>query len=112
MLGMTYSQFWDGDPGLAVSYVKAHDLKRQERNQEMWMQGLYVYKAIQCFAPILVANPRKGAKPEHYFDKPLPLNAEQAEKQERNAKKEKAMAYMQDRMSKVNQRFRQGKSGE
>ena len=109
---MTYTQFWDEDPELAVFYIKAHDLKRQERNQEMWMQGLYVYKAIECFVPVLVSSPRKGAKVERYLDHLIPINGEQADKQERNIRKEKAMAYMQDRMSKVNQRFLQGKSGE
>lgn len=111
-IGMTPEQFWEDDPALADSYVRAHDLIRQQRNQEMWLQGLYVYKAIQCFAPILVSFPKKGAKPEQYFDQPIPLTVKQAEGQKGNARKEKMMAYMQRQMIANNQRFPNGKSGE
>ena len=45
-IGMTPEQYWDGDCMLAKYYRKAQELRRQERNTELWLQGLYVYDAV------------------------------------------------------------------
>ena len=43
---MTYKQYWYGDPYLVRVYRRVHDLKRQEKNQILWLQGLYNYHAF------------------------------------------------------------------
>jgi hypothetical protein len=43
---MSYEEFWHGQPILAVFYRKKHMLDIEQRNQELWMQGLYFLDAI------------------------------------------------------------------
>ena len=43
---MTYEQFWLGDPWLCAPYREAHRLYIQQRNEELWLQGLYVHNAF------------------------------------------------------------------
>lgn len=46
LYGMTYEQFWFGDPWMAKAYKEMHNLKRRERNQEMWVNGMYQLSAL------------------------------------------------------------------
>lgn len=87
-IGMTYEQFWDGDPILAKYYRQADEMRIERRNQEMWLQGLYVYEAICDVAPILQAMAKKGTKPRPYTEQPYPVT----EKQRRNKVKEEEKA--------------------
>lgn len=43
---MTYEMFWQGNPYLCVAYREAHKLKIKSRNEEMWLQGRYIYDAV------------------------------------------------------------------
>lgn len=47
LYGMTYEQFWHGDPWMAKAYKEMHNLKRRQRNEEMWINGLYQLNALQ-----------------------------------------------------------------
>lgn len=92
--GMTYGEFWDGDPWLAVAYRKAYIERRKEENRRDWLQGMYFYAAVST--ALGNAFRKKGARAESYLEEPLqifPLTKE--EKAEKLAKeREKAMATM------------------
>ena len=45
-IGMSYAEYWEGDPVLAQYYRKAYRLKQEEENQRAWLQGLYMYDAM------------------------------------------------------------------
>ncbi len=77
-IGMTYDQYWNDDCLLVKYYRKAHELGKQQRNQELWMQGLYIYEALCDVAPILHAFAKPGTKPLPYSEKPYPLTKEEA----------------------------------
>jgi hypothetical protein len=94
---MTYEQFWEGQPSLAVAYRKAHDLKQQRRNVEAWRQGFYIYNAIGAFAEILPAFPKKGAKVQPYLEEPLPLSEEEA--------RERAERKQREKMERIKQKM-------
>ena len=68
---MTYQQFWYGDAELVVAYREAHKLKIQQKNEELWLQGLYIYNAFG----VVLANAfkTKGATPYKYIEKPLDI---------------------------------------
>lgn len=89
-MGMTYEQYWDGPPAIAVAYRKAHRLRRELENEQAWLQGMYNYDA---FAVVLSnAFRSKGAKRQNYFQKPIdifPLT--EAEKQRREREEMKKM---------------------
>lgn len=69
-IGMTYDQFWHGDPYLAVYYREAHELKRDEENQKMWWNGLYTYIAIST-ALSNIHFDGKRHKVNEYLNEPL-----------------------------------------
>ena len=96
-MGMSYEQYWEGHPFLAVAYRKAYRLKRELENEQAWLQGLYVYDA---FAVCLSNLFRKsGSKKQNYFEKPVdifPLTEKEKENREKAeyAKMQSAMEAM------------------
>ena len=97
VMGMTDEQFWDGDPYLATAYRSAYKLKRQEENENAWLQGVYFCDAISvCLSN---AFSKSGSKKHTYIDKPIdiyPPSKEELERREEAEykKMEKAMQSM------------------
>ena len=86
-IGMTYDEFWHGDVTMVRAYRKAQEFRDRRKNQEMWIQGMYVYEAILDVAPILHAFAKKGTKPEPYSKEPYPITeADVREREEREAR--------------------------
>lgn len=86
-IGMTYDEFWHGDVSMVRAYRKAQELRDKRKNQELWLQGMYVYEAIYDVAPILHAFAKKGTKPEPYAKEPYPITeADVREREEREAR--------------------------
>lgn len=107
-IGMTDTQFWDGDCRLAEYYRKAEELKMSRRNYELWLQGRYVYEAILGVAPVLHAFAKRTARPVPYLDEPFPITAKDVkERQEREERKrqEEVRAKMEAFMARHNARM-------
>ena len=66
--GMTYEQFWFGDPNMVVAYREAHLLKRKMRNEELWINGLYNYNGFGA-----VVSTAFGKHREEYVKKPFDI---------------------------------------
>jgi hypothetical protein len=95
-MGMTYDEFWHGAPSLVRAYRKAYDIKRHEKNYELWMQGRYIFEALRC-APLLVGFPAKGYKVPSdagYPDMPYPLSEKEAEEREIMRKNENTKRFI------------------
>lgn len=100
-IGMPFDLYWDGDCCLAEYYRQAYELKKKERNQELWLQGMYIYESLCDVAPILRAFASKGAKPTPYVSEPYPLShkeiverKEREEKARLNKMKAKMLAFV------------------
>ena len=107
--GMTEEQFWDKDSTLVIAYRKKHDLEKEQQNQMLWLQGLYVYDAITSVAPILRAF-STAKRPNPYPEKPYPLTVKDIKKEEeakeiekKNEVKSKLLAWQQ----RVNKKMRE-----
>ncbi len=75
--GMTYEQYWYGDPNMARAYEDAYLLKKRVKNEELWLQGLYIYRAVRAVVASAV-----GGRNEKYITNPLDfLPKTKAEKQ-------------------------------
>jgi hypothetical protein len=111
-IGMTPEQYWDGDCTLTKYYRKAEELRNEKRNQELWLQGMYIYEAICDVSPVLHAFAKKGTKPHPYSSRPYAISEKQI-KQEREEKErkiaEKGKRFMEAVMRSTNKRF-EGKS--
>ena len=86
-IGMTYDQFWNGDPILAKQYRQADELRQERRNQELWLQGMYIYEALCDVAPVLRAFAGKGAKPAKYSEEPYAITPKQRKRIEEEREK-------------------------
>jgi hypothetical protein len=107
-IGMTSDQYWDGDPSLTKCYRQADELKRQRRNQELWLQGMYIYEALCNVAPIFNAFAKRGTKPTPYTDRPYSITTKEREderKFQEKRERDKARRYMEAQMAKLNKRF-------
>jgi hypothetical protein len=107
-IGMTPEQYWDGDCALVKYYRKAEELRNEKRNQELWLQGMYIYEAICDVAPILHAFAKKGTKPTPYSKEPYPLNAKQSEQKEEEKQRmlsEKGKRFMEAMATSINKKF-------
>ena len=87
-IGMTYDEFWNQDVKLVEVYRKAMELREKRRNQELWLQGMYIYEAICDASPLFRFSMKKGVvKPEPYAKEPYPITAaEVREREERDAR--------------------------
>lgn len=107
-IGMSPEQYWDGDASLPKYYRKAEEIRNEKRNQELWLQGMYIYEALCDVAPILQAFAKKGTKPRPYSTAPYPLT-EKAQDRDREAKEKALMAkgkrVMEAFMASTNKRF-------
>ena len=68
LFGMTYDEFWHGDPFRAVAYRKLHKLRIEQRNEELWLAGLYIHNAV-CVA----LNNAFSKQKQKYINKPLQM---------------------------------------
>lgn len=85
-IGMTYDEFWNQDVEMVRAFRKAHELKRRQQNEMLWVQGLYVRDALLATVGNMFAD--KSAKPHEYPAEPYPVTAEQvADKKEAERRK-------------------------
>ena len=108
-IGMTYDQYWNDDPTLVKYYRKAAEIQKERRNEELWLQGMYIYEALCDVSPILHAYAKKGTKPQPYSDKPYSITETQRKREEEeHARKiaEKGKRFMNAIMASTNKRFR------
>ena len=75
-LGMTYDEYWCMDCTLVKDYRKAYEYRQEYDNSQLWLQGLYVYRAIEAQRPGWVFYGKKTPKPESYLEKPLAVTKE------------------------------------
>lgn len=79
-IGMSYDEFWNGDVCMVRAFRKAHELKRRQQNETLWMQGRYVYDALLATVGNLFAD--KTATKNEYPMEPYPVTAEQVAEKE------------------------------
>jgi hypothetical protein len=88
---MTAEQFWEGSPDLVIYYRKAEELRNEKRNQELWLQGMYIYEALCDVSPILQAMAKKGTKAHPYSNKPYSITEKQRKREEAEREREIAL---------------------
>ena len=79
-IGMTYEQYWEGDSSLVKYYRDAFLLQKDRKNEELWLQGMYIYEALCDVSPILRAFVKKGTKPIEYSTRPYAITEKEIEK--------------------------------
>lgn len=96
-IGMSYDQFWRGDPELVIYYRKADELRQKRANQEAWLNGLYVYDALAT--TVYNMNRKKNQKQKSYMAQPIDFSLEHTQENEEQRvenEKLKAQLWMQN----------------
>lgn len=108
VMGMSYHDYWNGDPSLVKIYRRAESIRQDKLNYEFWLQGRYLYDAMLMVAPSY--NSIHPQEPIPYYDEPLPITLKQIrEREEREERKrfEHNKAMMMKFESEVNTYFKQ-----
>lgn len=84
LYGMTYDEYWFGDPWMVKAYAQAYLLKRRARNEEMWLQGIYTANAFQT-----VLGNAFGKKKLEYLKQPLDIFEKTEAEKEQEVRKER-----------------------
>ena len=100
-IGMSYAEYWEGDPKLTQYYRKAYQIKQEEINNNAWLQGLYVYDAIStALHNALRGMGKQKPPPKDYAKQPYEFHkknkTEQEKAKEVEIEQEKAAAWMEN----------------
>lgn len=96
-IGMTYDQYWYGDPLMARAFFKAEQLRAKRLNEVAWLHGAYVYMAVGTIAEN--AMRKKGSTPAEYPSKPMELADRVETTQEKEEREEQEAVFAQAYMS-------------
>lgn len=97
---------------LTKYFREAEELRKERVNQEMWLQGMYIYDAMARIAPILHAFAKKGTKAQPYVEEAYPISkrtVEDAQIKKEKARSQKGVRYMEALMARNNKRFEERK---
>lgn len=84
---MSYDDYWNGPAELTRYYYRAYEIKRDRKNEELWLQGMYIYEALCNVSPLMNAL-AKDHKPIRYPEKPYPITKEEIAKREEEKQEE------------------------
>jgi hypothetical protein len=97
-IGMSYAEYWAGDPILARYYRKAYLIKQEEQNNAAWLQGMYFYDALSTALHNALrgktTTAREYAKEPYNFKHKAKTEAEKAKEVE--IEQQKAAAWMEN----------------
>ena len=100
-IGMSYEQYWEGDPKLTQYYRKAYLIKQEEINNNAWLQGMYIYDAMSTALFNALRGLGKSKPPaKDYAKQPYELKnrvkSEVEKAREIEIEQEKAAAWMEN----------------
>ena len=109
---MSEEQYWDKDCSLTEFFRKAEKIRIERLNEEMWLQGMYIYDAMARVSPLFrMSLGGKGAKPQPYAEKPYPIgDNEEENKIEEKKNYEKGKKYMEAYMIEFNKKLKERES--
>ena len=100
-IGMSYVEYWEGDPKLAQYYRKAYLIKQEEINNNAWLQGMYIYDAMSTALYNALRGMGKNKPPaKDYAKQPYELKnkvkSEAQKQKEIEIEQQKAAAWMEN----------------
>lgn len=93
-LGMTYDEFWEGPAWLVRSYRESAELKRAQKNWEMWMQAAYIYDTLLRVSPVFRPFGKGEVKPADFMEAPYPLTEKEAREREEARERKNFFEYL------------------
>ena len=108
-IGMSYAEYWEGDPSLVRYFRKAYKIRQEQENNNAWLQGLYVYDAISTALHNVMRGMAKSKPPaKDYAKQPYELYKKEKTKaelaKEVEIEQEKAAAWMENLVMSLSHR--------
>lgn len=96
-IGMTYDEYWYGDPLLVRAFYKADQLRRKRADENAWLTGLYVMNALNATVGNMFR--KSGQAPVEYPKEPFsmqdkPKDTEEMTEEEKERDATWALAWM------------------
>lgn len=90
-MGIGAAEFWQLNVRTLRPYLLAENIKREERNYFLWLQGAYIYDAVG----VVVANAmsKKGAQRKDYLKEPVRITPLTEEEKQIRAEKERRKIF-------------------
>ncbi len=101
-IGMSYDQYWNEDSTLVKYYRKAQEYKSKRKNEELYLQGRYIYDALLAVSPILHAFAKAGTTAYPYLKYPYPLTEKEVKLLKEREERERFDKMKKMMMSRVN----------
>ena len=98
-LGVPCDEYWNGDYTLLKFYVRKHKLALERRNEEMWWQGAYFYRAMVT----AIDNCFTQHSKMKYPDKPVRIT--ELTEEEKEEEQQKILADFRAQLTAACQRF-------
>lgn len=71
-IGMTAEEYWYADPSLIFNYERSFEIRKQLKEQELWLQGAYIRSALSSIiVPVGLADNRTHQNLPDYAPSPL-----------------------------------------
>lgn len=99
-VGMSYDQFWLGEPEMVIPYRRADEIRKRRMNEQLWLAGVYTAEALAS----TVGNMFSKSKHE-YPSEPKPITmieVEERREREQKRKMERIKAAFTARALNVN----------
>ena len=77
VIGVSEEKFWDSTPEELKPYLKAYELKKKEKDNDMWQMGIYVMSAVQAVVQKSLFGRKSKAE---YLKEPLSNKAQEKDK--------------------------------
>ena len=105
---MTSDEYWNGDCDLVKYFRQANKLKIEKKNQDLWLQGCYIYEAIT--SGVATVFRKENTQPIPYIAEPFPNSKEESEQRKEKKQKENYELHKAKRiaeMNEINRKFKE-----
>ena len=90
-IGMTYEEYWYGDPLMVRDYYKADRLRKRREDENAWMQGLYFLSALKATFGNMFLRP--GQEAAEYPEEPISRMKEREKREKTEREKEQEAVW-------------------
>ena len=111
-MGMPAAEYWDGESWLVKGYRRAQEIRLEQENHRLWLQGMYFYEGISV---ALAKAFSKSAHNIQYSDKPYDLGItkkKQTKAQQNEEKTQNTVSFLHRLTNRFNEQFARKKEQE
>lgn len=102
-IGMSYTEYWDGDSDAPKYYRKAYKAKQEQTNHDAWLHGLYVYDAV--ISAMTHLNSKESSH-KSYAEKPYSFDVEKNEDIKKREAEAQAEVWMKSWAAATHKMFK------